>query len=91
MFLAQTRIGAGGSWSKKDTADLAVNSCAQYAQADWGGMFDLDDAEIEIVVWDVGERNWRFNRHGVLTDKDTGEEIDVSEVRTVRLPKRRKR
>lgn len=90
-YLVKTAIGAGGSWARDDSLDKALAALRRIVLADWGRLFDLEGQEIEVEVYDVGDRSTSFDRRKGMIDSDTEEEIACQEVRTVTLPKKRQR
>jgi hypothetical protein len=86
-YLVKTAIGAGGSWIRDNSLDMAIKALQRLVRADWGSLYDLSGAEIEVEIYDVGDRSVHFDRRKGVTDSDTDEAVECQEVRKVTLPK----
>ena len=87
-YLAIARVGAGGSWAREETADKAVMRVASIVVEDWGSLYALEGEEIDVALYNVGDRP-TASRRGMVTDAESGEEIECTEVRSITLRKRR--
>lgn len=89
-FLAIFYISGGSSWARGFDVDDVVKQCAKIAVNDWSSLFNIENTEAPINVFDItGHSNVHWTPHGV--EGDGPNKIEYIETRTVTLPKRRRR
>lgn len=90
-ILAVCMIGAGSSWGRGPTVEKAVKECERELLGCWGSIYNLDNAELVISLYDVtGNDTVRLEYTGLVGDNEKDFPIALIEHRDVVLKNARR-
>ncbi len=91
-YLAIVLIGGGSSFGRHSDPDEVVSLATEFLVSDWGHLYKLDGVEVKVNLYDVtgNDQVW-WDDCGVHSATEAEYPIQTLEMRTVKLPKKRRK